>query len=103
MYASDFDFEPNLKIIYVVRNPKDMIVSAHKFMQTMVQDEFTGSVEDLCELFLQDKLWYGSWFDHVNEYTQLENVHIVHYENLINVNLSSLESKIDKLYRYRPY
>jgi hypothetical protein len=34
-------------------------------------EEFTGSFEDLFNIFMEDKFWMGSWFDHVNGYTSL--------------------------------
>ena len=62
-----------------------MLVSAYKFMQSLVLDEFTGSFEDLFKMFVDGNMWYGRWWDHVNEFTALENVHVIHYESLLEV------------------
>jgi aryl sulfotransferase len=74
-----------VKIVYVLRNPKDMLVSTYKFLQSSELDKYTGSFEDFFKMFVEGQMWYGTWWDHVNQYTSLENVHVIHYENLIEV------------------
>jgi hypothetical protein len=36
-------------------------------------------------LFMNDQFWMGPWWDHVNDYTKLSNIHIIHYESLLEV------------------
>ena len=54
----------------------------------MKQDKFDGSFELLVQHFLNDKLFYGSWAEHVDQYFNFPNIHVIQYEELLNVNLS---------------
>lgn len=71
----------------MVRNPKDTIVSLYFFLKSMPDDEYEGSIEDLFESFCKGEVIYGHWWKHVNTFSQLDNVHIVHYEDLLEVEL----------------
>ncbi len=62
-----------------------MLVSTYKFVHSLKDDEFTGTFEDLYGMFMESRLWFGNWWDHVDGYASLENIHIIHYENLILV------------------
>ena len=78
------NFNKIQKVIYVARNPKDVIVSSHAFSKNL-----TGfgnySIEDIVELFTDDRLLYGPWFKHVDTYFNLQEVHFILYENLEKV------------------
>ena len=63
-----------------------MLVSLFYFLKSIPDDEYEGTVEDLYENFIKGESIYGPWWDHVNMYTQLENVHVVAYEDLQDVN-----------------
>ncbi|XP_053555340.1 sulfotransferase 2B1 [Bombina bombina] len=53
------------KVIYIARNPKDVAVSFFYFhkMAKFLQDP--GSFPEFLERFLEGKVNYGSWFEHV--------------------------------------
>lgn len=57
----------------------------HKFLSSLKFNEFIGTIDDMVDLFVEGKIFYGPWWDHVNQYAELENVHFVHYEDLIEV------------------
>ena len=78
-------FNKTAKVVYVVRNPKDIVVSYYNFFKSAIEDEFIGSLDDAVDLFVEGKTVFGPYWEHMNEYTQLENVHIIHYEDLIEV------------------
>ncbi len=62
------------------------MVSTHKFYSSFKSEiDFTGSLDDMVEIFLEGKTYFGPWWEHVNHYSQLENVHIIHYEDLLEV------------------
>nr|QVK45628.1 sulfotransferase [Brachionus paranguensis] len=72
-----------IKKIYVLRNPKDMLVSTFHFYKKLVKDEFTGEFKDLVDLFEEGKTWYGPWWSHVDSFVDLPNTFLVIYEDLI--------------------
>ncbi len=59
----------------MLRNPKDMLVSSYKFVRSLIGDKYTGTFDELFELFMSDQFWMEPWWDHVNEYTKLASQH----------------------------
>nr|QNH68010.1 sulfotransferase-like protein 3 [Brachionus koreanus] len=84
--------EKNSKIVYVVRNPKDMLVSYFHFSRALLFTNFSGSFELFVRHFLNNKLWYGSWWEHVKEYLNIQNVHIIQYEELLERPIETIKS-----------
>ncbi|XP_069395138.1 amine sulfotransferase-like [Paralichthys olivaceus] len=88
--------EQQIKLIYVWRNPKDILVSLYHFAQSWVLLETPKSFEDFFQQFLDGKVYMGSWFDHLNEYSAARNqlnIHFVQYENM----LKDLRGEVVKL------
>ncbi|XP_063299565.1 amine sulfotransferase-like [Pelobates fuscus] len=66
------------KIIYVYRNPKDILVSYYHFYRMMVNVQNPDSWEHFIDLFISGKVMIGSWFDHVRGwYTNKEDFDIL--------------------------
>lgn len=82
------------------------MVSQFNFFKSLSWDPFEGSFNDLFELFLQGKrnifidyflseltevftlllfylVWYGPWWKHIDSYTSLPTIKIIHYEDLL--------------------
>ncbi|XP_032071472.1 amine sulfotransferase-like isoform X1 [Thamnophis elegans] len=53
------------KIIYVLRNPKDVLVSSYHFFQRPVGIQSIKDFDTFLENFLVGKVFGGSWLDHV--------------------------------------
>ncbi|XP_032071198.1 amine sulfotransferase-like [Thamnophis elegans] len=53
------------KIIYVLRNPKDILVSSYHFQKLIVKTETPKDFNILFEKFLAGKVVCSSWLDHV--------------------------------------
>ncbi|XP_068116067.1 sulfotransferase 2B1-like [Hyperolius riggenbachi] len=53
------------KVIYIARNPKDVAVSYYYFHKMAKFLPEVGSFPEFLQLFLEGKVHYGSWFDHV--------------------------------------
>ncbi|XP_075771560.1 sulfotransferase 2B1-like isoform X2 [Pelodiscus sinensis] len=73
------------KVIYTIRNPKDVLVSLHHYCKLMSFLEEPESLEELLGAFLQGEVQFGSWFDHVKGWLGLrgrENFFCISYEEL---------------------
>uniref|UniRef100_A0A672JJB5 Sulfotransferase n=1 Tax=Salarias fasciatus TaxID=181472 RepID=A0A672JJB5_SALFA len=80
--------EKQVKIVYVWRNPKDVLVSLYHFAQSWVFLETPRSFEDFFQQFLDGDVYMGSWFDHLREYISARdqlNIHFVNYESMLKV------------------
>ncbi|CAL1610678.1 unnamed protein product [Knipowitschia caucasica] len=60
------------KIIYVMRNPKDVIVSFYYFHQMAAFLEDPGTFDEFLDKFLDGKLAFGKWTDHVKSWRKPE-------------------------------
>ncbi|XP_072317319.1 sulfotransferase family 2, cytosolic sulfotransferase 3 isoform X2 [Eucyclogobius newberryi] len=56
------------KVIYVMRNPKDVIVSFYYFHQMAGFLEDPGTFDEFLDKFLDGKLAFGKWTDHVKSW-----------------------------------
>ena len=80
------DIDDKAKIVYVLRNPKDIIVSIYNFLiKSGKRDRFDGSLDDYVDNFINGKTWYGAWWSHVDSYIRRPNVFVVKYEEMIEV------------------
>ncbi|KAM9316648.1 amine sulfotransferase-like [Gastrophryne carolinensis] len=86
------------KIIYVYRNPKDVLVSFYHFIKAIVKLRYSVDWETFFDLFMSGRLVGGSWFDHIKGwYTQKEhyNILFMSYEEM-KKDLRSAVLKISK-------
>ncbi|KAG8582532.1 hypothetical protein GDO81_008093 [Engystomops pustulosus] len=66
------------KVIYVYRNPKDVLVSYYHFCKMNPRIKYTITWETLLDLFMSERASIGSWFDHVRGwYTHKEDYSIL--------------------------
>eukprot|EP00076_Gallus_gallus_P033042 XP_024998580.1 sulfotransferase family cytosolic 2B member 1-like [Gallus gallus] len=73
------------KVIYTVRNPKDVLVSLYHFARIFRPYKNPGTLGEFMEKFLQGDVPFGSWFDHVKGWLQLRgrpNFFFITYEEL---------------------
>ncbi|XP_056292213.1 amine sulfotransferase [Pseudoliparis swirei] len=78
--------DKQIKVVYVWRNPKDVLVSFYHFAHSWVLLDAPQSFEDFFQQFLDGDVYMGSWFDHVKDYQKARdqlNIHFVQYENML--------------------
>ena len=77
----------NTKIIVVMRNPKDTLVSNYFFYKAnLLLGNFTGTWDEFFQLFQAQRLVYGDFFDHVLSWWEVRNnpnVKIIMYEDIV--------------------
>ncbi|KAM9316649.1 amine sulfotransferase-like [Gastrophryne carolinensis] len=86
------------KIIYVYKNPKDVLVSYYHFIKVFTKLPYKIDWETFFDLFMSGRLLGGSWFDHIKGwYTQKEhsNILFMSYEKM-KKDLRSAVLKISK-------
>ncbi|XP_033014016.1 sulfotransferase 2B1-like isoform X1 [Lacerta agilis] len=73
------------KVIYTVRNPKDVMISSYHFSKGLKIVADPGTLEEYMEEFLSGSVSYGSWFEHVKNWMEMKdrsNFFIITYEEL---------------------
>ncbi|KAM4825522.1 sulfotransferase 2A1-like [Thomomys bottae] len=81
-------FTSKAKVIYGIRNPKDVLISGYYFWSSTNLTKKPESLEQFFDCFLQGNVLYGSWFDHVRGWMSMkekENVLVVSFEEMKKV------------------
>ncbi|KYQ60204.1 Sulfotransferase 1C4 [Trachymyrmex zeteki] len=74
------------KIIYVARNPKDVVVSWYNFQKNHKFVQYRGTFEQFCNNFMNDHVDYSPYWEHVKEAWAMRhktNLLFLFYEDLI--------------------
>ncbi|XP_044137490.1 sulfotransferase 2B1-like [Bufo gargarizans] len=85
IFAKSF-FKSKAKIIYTMRNPKDIIVSFFHFTKILKIFQPAEDFQNFIEDFIQGKVLFGSYFDHVKGWMQMKDdsrFFIITYEELM--------------------
>ncbi|XP_074645227.1 sulfotransferase 1C4-like [Tubulanus polymorphus] len=79
--------EKNAKIICVMRNPKDALVSLYHFYKSSISiGNYPGSWDDFFRLFVNNRLIYGDFYDHVLSWWNQryrDNILYLKYEDMV--------------------
>ncbi|KAM9824740.1 amine sulfotransferase-like [Neosynchiropus ocellatus] len=91
--------EKKAKIIYVMRNPKDVVVSFYHFSQILHYLETAQHFEKFLEDFLLGNVACSSWFDHIRAWQQEKdnyNILMLSYEDMV----LDLEAAVRKICKF---
>ncbi|CAI5790616.1 sulfotransferase family cytosolic 1B member 1-like [Podarcis lilfordi] len=72
-------WDKKCKVIYVARNAKDNLVSYFFFDQMNVTQPDPGPWDGYVKKFMEGKLAWGSWYDHVRRYWDEKGKHRILY------------------------
>ncbi|XP_076427729.1 sulfotransferase 2A8-like [Peromyscus maniculatus bairdii] len=78
-------FSSKAKVIYLIRNPRDVLVSGYHFWRATTYIKRPESLEEYFENFLQGKVPFGSWFEHIRGWMsqrERDNFLLLSYEEL---------------------
>ncbi|XP_075035062.1 sulfotransferase 1 family member D1-like [Mixophyes fleayi] len=79
-------WEKNCKMIYVARNPKDVLVSYYHFHQMAIVHPDPGTFEEYLQEFINGTVCIGSWSHHVKGWWKKRhqrNILYLFYEDLL--------------------
>ncbi|XP_069804570.1 sulfotransferase 2B1-like [Dendropsophus ebraccatus] len=85
IFAKSF-FKSKAKIVYTLRNPRDVIVSLFHFTKILKIYKGSKEFQEVLEDFIQGNALYGSWFDHVKGWMQMKDdsrFFFITYEELL--------------------
>ncbi|XP_055353580.1 sulfotransferase 1C2-like [Paramacrobiotus metropolitanus] len=61
------------KIVFVIRNPKDTIVSMYHFFRSHYPMQYHGDLQEIINSFTEERVMYGPFFDHAASYWSRRN------------------------------
>uniref|UniRef100_UPI00359008DE sulfotransferase 2B1-like n=1 Tax=Myxine glutinosa TaxID=7769 RepID=UPI00359008DE len=77
--------EGSAKVIYVARNPKDVIVSFYHFQKNSRFLENPNDFQSFLQMFIDGKVLMGSWFEHIQGWMDCKHPHLLYvtYEDMV--------------------
>ncbi|KAM4703077.1 3-beta-hydroxysteroid sulfotransferase-like [Rhinophrynus dorsalis] len=79
-------FKSKAKVIYTVRNPKDVCVSLYFFSLIAKFMEYKEDFQEFVALFLSGNMLFDGWFEHVKDWLKLKdnpNFLLLSYDDMI--------------------
>lgn len=87
------------KVIYTVRDPRDVLVSHYHFAKVFKFLKDPGTPEEFLETFLSGNVIYGSWFNHVKGWMEMKdkpNFFWITYDEL----QQDLQGSVERICRF---
>nr|XP_048283740.1 sulfotransferase 2A1-like [Myodes glareolus] len=93
-------FSSKAKVIFVIRNPRDVLVSGYFFLNKTNLAKTPKSFGTYFEWFLKGNVIYGSWFEHTRDWLSMrerENFLLLSYEEMKKDTRKTIEKICDFL------
>ncbi|XP_059108708.1 sulfotransferase 2A1-like isoform X1 [Peromyscus eremicus] len=93
-------FRSKAKVIYIIRNPRDVLVSAYFFYRNTKLIDNPESLGTYFEWFLKGNVLYGSWFEHIRGWLSMrgnDNFLLLSYEDMKRNTRGTIEKICDFL------
>ncbi|XP_059108704.1 sulfotransferase 2A1-like isoform X1 [Peromyscus eremicus] len=93
-------FRSKAKVIYIIRNPRDALVSAYFFFRNTKLIDNPESLGTYFEWFLKGNVLYGSWFEHTRGWLSMrgnDNFLLLSYEDMKRNTRGTIEKICDFL------
>ncbi|XP_076427867.1 sulfotransferase 2A2-like isoform X2 [Peromyscus maniculatus bairdii] len=93
-------FRSKAKVIYVIRNPRDILVSGYFFLRNTNLIDNPESLGTYLEWFLKGNVPYGSWFEHTRDWLSMRknyNFLLLSYEEMKKNTRGTIEKICDFL------
>lgn len=75
------------KMIYIYRDAKDTVISMYHMFCNHRLLQYRGTMEDFFDIFLNDRIIFGPFYEHINSYRQLRNqcnhLLLISYEDMV--------------------
>lgn len=74
------------KMIYMYRDAKDVAVSMYHMFRNHGLIKYPGTIEDFFDIFLNDHIIFGPFYEHVNSYQQIHqrnHILLMTYEQMV--------------------
>ncbi|XP_016383638.1 sulfotransferase family 2, cytosolic sulfotransferase 2 [Sinocyclocheilus rhinocerous] len=96
---SESYFKTKPRVLYVMRNPKDVFTSSYHYYGMASYLVNPGTPDEFMEKFLDGKIMFGSWFDHVKSWIsaeEKESILYIFYEEMI----TDLKGSVEKIAKF---
>ncbi|XP_043085996.1 sulfotransferase 2B1-like [Puntigrus tetrazona] len=96
---SESYFKTKPRVLYVMRNPKDVFTSSFHYYGMASYLVNPGSQDEFMEKFLDGTIIFGSWFDHVKGWIgaeEQESILHIFYEEMI----ADLKGSVEKIAKF---
>jgi len=73
------------KVVYVIRDPRDVCLSYHHHAKLFLYESFKGTLDEYIDAFIGDLVIFGPYWKHVGSYWAQRdhpNLHIVFYDKM---------------------
>uniref|UniRef100_A0A8L2R491 Sulfotransferase n=2 Tax=Rattus norvegicus TaxID=10116 RepID=A0A8L2R491_RAT len=93
-------FSSKAKVIYLIRNPRDVLVSGYYFWGNSTLVKKPDSLGTYVEWFLKGNVLYGSWFEHIRAWLSMrewDNFLLLYYEDMKKDTMGTIKKICDFL------